>query len=155
MSLAQTVQYSAARHNQLVRDIAALDYVPSALSQHNAYLTDVRDRLRTSDGVIESLKKKTKKEWKEHVELKDSTMRKFGNTLIGRGAKFKERISKEERYVALEFTSGVFSLRVEQGVPGSAGTRNGGEECAREDPTRFEGSRTNGAPLITLDSCLI
>ena len=99
MSLAQSVHYSASRHAQLLRDITELEYVPSALSQQSAYLQDLRDQVRAADASLKELRLATKKEWKEHVELKDSSMRKLGHKLIGKGDKFKEKVSKEERCV--------------------------------------------------------
>lgn len=97
MSLAQSVHYSASRHAQLLRDITELDYVPSALSQQSTYLKDLREQVRAADASLKALHAATKKEWKEHVELKDSSVRKFGHKLIGKGDKFKEKVSKEER----------------------------------------------------------
>jgi hypothetical protein len=96
-STTSAIHASSATHTALLNGIAELDYAPPALSQCSTYLADLRAQKMRSDQELKGLKKSTEKERNEHLEIQKSITRKWSNRLVGRGQKFKERVSKEER----------------------------------------------------------
>lgn len=96
-STTSAIHASSAAHTALLNGIAELDYAPPALSQCSTYLADLRTQKARSDQELKGLKKSTEKERNEHLEIQKSITRKWSNRLVGRGQKFKERVSKEER----------------------------------------------------------
>jgi hypothetical protein len=97
--LSETIHSSAARHRALVRTLAELDYAPSAREQSDAYVRDLNEQKTAADAVLARLARRTEKERAEHLEFSKSVSRKWANRLVGKGAKFDERASKEERCV--------------------------------------------------------
>jgi hypothetical protein len=98
-SLDATIHTAAARHTALLHELAALDYAPSALAQSSAYLSDLQEQKERADRELALSAKRTEKERAEHIELQKSVGRKWASKLTGRGGKFGERVSKEERCV--------------------------------------------------------
>ncbi|EJD36795.1 hypothetical protein AURDEDRAFT_174158 [Auricularia subglabra TFB-10046 SS5] len=97
MSLAQNVSAASARHDVLLNELSSLDYVPSALEQANKYVADVGQLVREAAQKLDDAEREKKKEWKEHHEMQGSTVRRTLSKLVGRGEKWKQKATKEER----------------------------------------------------------
>lgn len=97
MSTTQSIQAAATKHSELLQGIAELDYAPSAYEQSTSYLQDLSARKEEADQALKNLLKKTEKERQEHLDLQKSVARKWANKLVGRGDKFAEKATKEER----------------------------------------------------------
>jgi hypothetical protein len=98
-STSHAIQAAARRHNELLRGIDELDYAPPALEQCSAYIKDLQQQKKASDEALAKLAKKTEKERKEALELKNSVARKWSQKLTGQGKKYEAKVSKEERSV--------------------------------------------------------
>jgi hypothetical protein len=99
-STSHQIQASAPRHTELLTSIEELDYAPSALAQCETYVKDLELQQKTSNETLVRLAKQTAQERREALELKESIVRKWSQKLTGQGKKYKEHLSKEERYVA-------------------------------------------------------
>ncbi|KAJ3985356.1 hypothetical protein F5890DRAFT_1553243 [Lentinula detonsa] len=90
---------SATYHLSLLQKIETLQYAPSALNQQSKYLHDLEVELGKIKQEVQQLGEKTKKERKEHEELRDSTTRKLAAKLKGKAGieKFEAKKEKEER----------------------------------------------------------
>ncbi|KAJ4480906.1 hypothetical protein J3R30DRAFT_3462242 [Lentinula aciculospora] len=90
---------SASYHLSLLRALESLQYAPSALNQQSKYLHDLQAELATVKEGVKQLGEKTKKERKEHEELRDSTTRRLAARLKGKAGleKLEARKEKEER----------------------------------------------------------
>ncbi|KAF9458705.1 hypothetical protein BDZ94DRAFT_1313034 [Collybia nuda] len=97
MSTPRVILENATYHSRILNSIAELDYAPSALAQQTTYLKDIELRYQQSEQKLEKLSETTKKERKEHQNLRDSTARRLAHKLTGRKEKFKEKENKEER----------------------------------------------------------
>jgi hypothetical protein len=93
----QVILENATYHSRLLSSIAEFDYVPSALAQQTNYLKEIEAQHNRSEAKLKKLSETTKKERKEHEDLRDSTARRLAHKLTGRKEKFKERENKEER----------------------------------------------------------
>jgi hypothetical protein len=93
------VHNAAGRHSALLHELATLDSVPSALAQPTTYVNDLQEQKTLADRELALSEKRTEKERAEHIELHKSVGRKWASKLTGRGDKFVERVSKEERCV--------------------------------------------------------
>ncbi|CAA7262016.1 unnamed protein product [Cyclocybe aegerita] len=70
----------------------------SAARKHQAeYVKDLEGQLAAGKKRVAALAEKTKKERKEHEDLRDSTARRLAAKLTGRREKWEEKESKEER----------------------------------------------------------
>lgn len=103
MSTPQVILENASYHSQILNSIAELDYVPSALAQQTNYLNEIELQHKQSEIKLKKLSETTKKERKEHEDLRDSTARRLAHKLTGRKEKFHERENKEERYASSHF----------------------------------------------------
>lgn len=92
---------NAVYHGDLLSSIAELDYVPSAQTQQAVYLKDLENELRKSEQQAKELSKTTAILREKHQDLHDSTARRLIHKLSGKGDKFAERESEEERYVLM------------------------------------------------------
>ncbi|KAJ3785900.1 hypothetical protein GGU10DRAFT_427696 [Lentinula aff. detonsa] len=90
---------SATYHLSLLQKIETLQYAPSALNQQSKYLHDLEVEIGKIKQEVQQLGEKTKKERKEHEELRDSTTRKLAAKLKGKAGieKFEAKKEKEER----------------------------------------------------------
>ncbi|KAJ4464963.1 hypothetical protein C8R41DRAFT_859024 [Lentinula lateritia] len=100
------IRSSASYHLSLLQTLESLQYAPSALNQQSKYLRDLQAELASVKKEVKQLGEKTKKERKEHEELRDSTTRRLAARLKGKSGleKFEAKKEKEEReyVVALE-----------------------------------------------------
>ncbi|KAJ3916480.1 hypothetical protein F5877DRAFT_80841 [Lentinula edodes] len=100
------IRSSASYHLSLLQTLESLQYAPSALNQQSKYLRDLQAELTSVKKEVKQLGEKTKKERKEHEELRDSTTRRLAARLKGKSGleKFEAKKEKEEReyVVALE-----------------------------------------------------
>ncbi|KAJ3881407.1 hypothetical protein F5051DRAFT_397180 [Lentinula edodes] len=100
------IRSSASYHLSLLQTLESLQYAPSALNQQSKYLRDLQAELASVQKEVKQLGEKTKKERKEHEELRDSTTRRLAARLKGKSGleKFEAKKEKEEReyVVALE-----------------------------------------------------
>jgi hypothetical protein len=94
----QTILEKAAYHTELLTSIAELDYVPTAQLQQSAFLKDLESQLEQGDRKLKELSETTAKLRKDHQHLHDSTARRLMHKVTGRGEKFAQRESAEERY---------------------------------------------------------
>jgi hypothetical protein len=97
MSTTSIIQASAEKHADLLREIANLDYAPSALEQSSEYVQDLTQQKAHAQKQLDKLTKEMAREREEHLDLQRSVTRKWANKLVGRGDKFAERATKEER----------------------------------------------------------
>ncbi|KAJ3836375.1 hypothetical protein EV361DRAFT_918184 [Lentinula raphanica] len=90
---------SASYHTSLLQTIESLQYAPSALKQQSKYLSDLEVELVKVKQEVKQLGAKTKKERKEHEELRDSTTRRLTARLKGKAGieKYEAKKEKEER----------------------------------------------------------
>ncbi|KAJ3758970.1 hypothetical protein EV360DRAFT_42808, partial [Lentinula raphanica] len=90
---------SASYHTSLLQTIESLQYAPSALKQQSKYLSDLEVELVKVKQEVKQLGAKTKKERKEHEELRDSTTRRLTARLKGKSGieKYEAKKEKEER----------------------------------------------------------
>ncbi|KAG2005670.1 hypothetical protein CC2G_002057 [Coprinopsis cinerea AmutBmut pab1-1] len=93
----EAIVANADYHNHLLSTLSQLDYAEPALTQHRSYIADLEAQIARSDKKIEELAVKTKKERKEHEQLRDSTARRLAARLTGKKEKFEAREEKEER----------------------------------------------------------
>jgi hypothetical protein len=96
-STTQQIKNFGDKYAELLHGIAELDYAPSALEQSSTYLLSLTKEKTEAEARLKKYLKKTNKEREEHLDLQKSITRKWANKLVGRGAKFEERASKEER----------------------------------------------------------
>jgi hypothetical protein len=97
MNATDTVFRNATYHAQLLAGIAELDHVPPALEQQEKFIVELEKEAATLARKIAALERNTKKERKEHEDLRDSTTRRFAAKITGRKDKFEAKASKEER----------------------------------------------------------
>ena len=88
---------AASRHRELLQTLTDLDYAPSALQQSKSHLKKINRQLRSLDAEVENLTDKTRKEKKEHEDLRDSMARRIAYKLTGKKEKFQSKAEKEER----------------------------------------------------------
>jgi hypothetical protein len=98
MDITAAVQSNAPYHAQLLAAIAELDYVPPALTQQESYIAGLEEEAKRAGAKIKALEWKTRKERKEHEDLRDSSARRLAAKLTGRKEKFEAKASKEERW---------------------------------------------------------
>ncbi|KAJ3850444.1 hypothetical protein EV368DRAFT_45257, partial [Lentinula lateritia] len=93
------IRSSASYHLSLLQTLESLQYAPSALNQQSKYLRDLQAELASVKKEVKQLGEKTKKERKEHEELRDSTTRRLAARLKGKSGleKFEAKKEKEER----------------------------------------------------------
>jgi hypothetical protein len=123
-STTEAVRQNATLHDNLFREVSALDYVPAALQSQGNYITELETTLKQTRDAIKKMETATKKEKKEHQDIRSSTARcvscvlvanlrqtltslsnrKFAYRISGKKEKFEQRIEKEERQV-LRYTS--------------------------------------------------
>ncbi|KAF9074408.1 hypothetical protein BDP27DRAFT_1214248 [Rhodocollybia butyracea] len=86
-------------HLSLLQTLDSLQYAPSALKQQTSYLRDLQAELQSVQEMVKGLGDKTKKERKEHEELRDSTRRRLTARLKGKAGveKLEAKKEKEER----------------------------------------------------------
>lgn len=96
-TLISTIVENADYHANLLKSIAELEYAPTAFNQQTEYIAGLTQQLRNTEQKVKELGKDTKKQRKEHEELRDSVARKFVYRMTGRREKFTEKASKEER----------------------------------------------------------
>lgn len=94
------IRSSASYHLSLLQTLESLQYAPSALNQQSKYLRDLQAELASVKKEVKQLGEKTKKERKEHEELRDSTTRRLAARLKGKSGleKFEAKKEKEERF---------------------------------------------------------
>ncbi|KAJ6578811.1 hypothetical protein DFH09DRAFT_1148379 [Mycena vulgaris] len=97
MSTMEAVLQHTPYHAQLLAAIGELDHVPAALIQQDNYIKGLELLAKRGERKIKALEEKTKKEWREYVDLRDSTARRLVATCTGRKEKFEARANKEER----------------------------------------------------------
>ncbi|EIW78549.1 hypothetical protein CONPUDRAFT_83920 [Coniophora puteana RWD-64-598 SS2] len=100
MSTVDAIRNGAARHDELIRQIGELDHAPPALQAQQEHVAGLETRLCNVKINIAKFEKKTEREKKEHRDVKDSIVRKLTYRMTGKGDKFKERITKEEKEFA-------------------------------------------------------
>ncbi|TFK71190.1 hypothetical protein BDN72DRAFT_837928 [Pluteus cervinus] len=85
------------RHADLLEAISDLEYVPATLKRQDSYVKELEEQVTEALGKVEVLTEKTKKERAEHLRIRDATASKWAHTLTGRGKKYEEKATKEER----------------------------------------------------------
>ena len=98
-TLLEVILQNASYHSHILSAIAELDYIPSAVPQQVAYVKDLEAQLQRRAKRLKKLAAATKKEQEEYIYIRDSTVLRLAHHLIGRKAKYKEKVSKEERFV--------------------------------------------------------
>ncbi|KAJ7582317.1 hypothetical protein C8J56DRAFT_957499 [Mycena floridula] len=97
MTTTEAIIHNASYHSTLLSSISALDYVPAALKQQRDHIANLAADLAAASKKLETLTKKTKKERKEHEDLRDSVARKFAYRITGKKDRFEAKATKEER----------------------------------------------------------
>ncbi|THV03505.1 hypothetical protein K435DRAFT_279692 [Dendrothele bispora CBS 962.96] len=97
MSTSQAIHTNAQYHSDLLQTLASIEYAPSALAEQTRYLQDLRGELTKVKEKVEGLSEKTKKERKEHEDLRDSMVRRMASRVVGKKEKFEAKKQKEER----------------------------------------------------------
>jgi septal ring factor EnvC (AmiA/AmiB activator) len=95
----QLILANASHHARLLSSIAEFDYAPSALTQQQQYLADLKYQHEEIQKEVERLAKITKKERKEHESARDSKVMKMAYRIVGKKEKFEVKANKEEKYV--------------------------------------------------------
>ncbi|KIK66219.1 hypothetical protein GYMLUDRAFT_69961 [Collybiopsis luxurians FD-317 M1] len=98
-STSSQIRSTAPYHQSLLQTLNSLQYAPSALAQQTSYLRDLEAELKKVKQAVKQLGEKTKKERKEHEELRDSTTRRLAARLKGKSGveKYEAKKEKEER----------------------------------------------------------
>ncbi|KAJ3494460.1 hypothetical protein NLJ89_g10802 [Agrocybe chaxingu] len=97
MDTTEAIVANATYHSRLLNTISSLEYVPAARKHQAEYIKDLEGQLAAGKKRVAALAEKTKKERKEHEDLRDSTARRLAAKLTGRREKWEEKESKEER----------------------------------------------------------
>ncbi|CAA7262011.1 unnamed protein product [Cyclocybe aegerita] len=97
MDTKEAIVANASYHSRLLNTISSLEYVPAARKHQAEYVKDLEGQLAAGKKRVAALAEKTKKERKEHEDLRDSTARRLAAKLTGRREKWEEKESKEER----------------------------------------------------------
>ncbi|KAK6503409.1 hypothetical protein TWF481_008429 [Arthrobotrys musiformis] len=88
---------AADAHISLISRMSDLEHAPFTLDQQSKYLQDLKRTLATLKTELDTLRKVTSKERKDHQDLRDSFARRYAHKLTGRSEKFVSKIEKEER----------------------------------------------------------
>lgn len=88
---------AAADNARLLRTLSETDYAISALQQSTSYITSVKTEISQQELKLRRVKVKSAKEYEEHVNYRDSHMRRLAYKLGGKKEKFEAEASKEER----------------------------------------------------------
>ncbi|KAF5366731.1 hypothetical protein D9758_006567 [Tetrapyrgos nigripes] len=96
-STSEVIHSNAQYHSDLLQTLHSLEYAPSALKEQTRYIADLRTQLKEVKERVNNLALKTKKERKEHEDLRDSLLRRMASTVVGRKEKFEAKKAKEER----------------------------------------------------------
>ncbi|EJD43625.1 hypothetical protein AURDEDRAFT_125760 [Auricularia subglabra TFB-10046 SS5] len=97
MALAQNISFAKSKQQTLIQEISALDYAGPALEEAQKYVTDLGLLKRDAEKRLAEATKHKVKEWKEHLDMRDSIIRKFSHKIVGKGADWDKKASKEER----------------------------------------------------------
>lgn len=97
MSAIEHIQAASARNVSLLKTLQETDHSPSALSQQNSYIADLKSQLHNTQAQLAKAKVVTQSELKEHEKYRDSTFRRFAHKASGKKEKFAEKAQKEER----------------------------------------------------------
>jgi hypothetical protein len=100
-SMTHLISSAAGRHNELRKEIAALDYAESAFTETAPRLRDLLVKQKCLASELSWATEKMEKEKAEHLQIKHSVTNKWSSKLTGRGDQYREMANKEERYAWL------------------------------------------------------
>jgi len=86
MATSEAIHSNAQYHADLLQTLSSIEYAPSALTEQTRYLQDLRAQLAQVKGKVDKLAEKTKKERKEHEDIRDSMVRRVASKVVGRKA---------------------------------------------------------------------
>ncbi|EPQ26391.1 uncharacterized protein PFL1_06039 [Pseudozyma flocculosa PF-1] len=97
MSLQETLRAASARNTALLATLAATDHAEPALVELERHIEDLTDSLACQTKLLGDLEAKRKAEHREHVEYRDSIVRRFAYKVARKQERFEEKASKEEQ----------------------------------------------------------
>ena len=97
--LSQQLSQAADKNRELLYVLGQTDYAPPASKQNTAYISDLQAQIANTDKELQRLHASTEQERKDHVQYRDSVMRRYAHKLGGHKGqeKFASRQEKEER----------------------------------------------------------
>ena len=95
--LDQQLSQAADHNRQLLAILHETDYAPPALKQNSAYIADLQIKISSIDKEITKLHDIIEKERKEHVDYRDSVMKRYAHKVAGKKERFAQKQEKEER----------------------------------------------------------
>lgn len=96
-SIHTKIQEAASQNASLLQGLHETDSAPTQLQQQIAYIQDLDSQIATTTKQLETLKRNTAKELKDHEKYRDSTLRRFAHKASGRKERFAEKAAKEEK----------------------------------------------------------
>jgi hypothetical protein len=96
-SITTQIQAAAPRNRELLTILSETDHASPALEQQRRYLADLETELKSTQQQIRVLDRKREKELKEHVQYRDSVMKRLAYKVGRKTDKFEARAAKEER----------------------------------------------------------
>lgn len=92
------ISSAAGRHNELSKEIAALDYAELAFAETAPRLQDLLVKQKCLASELGWATEKMEMAKAAHLQIKHSVTNKWSSKLTGRGDQFREMAVKEERY---------------------------------------------------------
>lgn len=96
-SITTQIQAAAPRNRELLSILSETDHAPPSLEQQRRLIADLESELASTTRQIQSLDRRREKELKEHVQYRDSVMKRLAYKVGRKTDKFEARAAKEER----------------------------------------------------------
>jgi len=97
MSTAEKIRSNASYYAELMKSMAALDDVSSALPIHKKYIAYLQRQLAKSQSCIVELGKKEERKRREQEHARNSTTRQLAYRWTGQKNALLDKVAKEER----------------------------------------------------------
>ncbi|KAK8088988.1 hypothetical protein PG997_003949 [Apiospora hydei] len=96
-STTERIQTNSDRNSLLLSILSETDHAKPSLQQHELYLGDLERQLADATKWVKEVDKRRQKELKEHMNYRDSVVKRFAYKVSGNNDKFEEKAAKEER----------------------------------------------------------